>query len=44
MTAEEARRHTEDVCGVSLFERPGEWSEAKKKADNNLAGFHLGEV
>lgn len=42
MTAEEARSHTEKTCGKALYERPSEWSEAKKKADDNLTAFHLG--
>jgi hypothetical protein len=42
MTAEEARSHTEKASGKALYERPSEWSEAKKKADDNLTGFHLG--
>ena len=38
MTAEQARDFTkEKTCGVSLYERPGEWSEAKMKADKRLA-------
>jgi hypothetical protein len=42
MTAEEARSHTEKTCGKALYERPSEWSDAKKKADDNLTAFYLG--
>ncbi|MCX7825840.1 MAG: hypothetical protein N2689_09815 [Verrucomicrobiae bacterium] len=37
MTAEKACEHTERVCGRPLFEGPGEWSDAWRKADANLA-------
>jgi hypothetical protein len=37
MTAEQARDFTKETCGVSLYVRPGEWSEAKMKADKHLA-------
>jgi len=37
MTSGQARDFTKETCGVSLYERPGEWSEAKMKADKRLA-------